>query len=205
MSLMKCSQCGNNVSEYADKCPKCGAPREKFIPVSDINYTENYAKHPQKNNSTWLWIILGLIVSTAIAGTGIYLFRNNAAEPINQSVALNDSPDSIDTAAAETTQRQAAMQDSIDKAEFRKQLATLSDIIVLEKPLYGDSTDKKYPYFRSNPGKRLKNKGYTLASTRSVKREVEGGMYSGKIQVWEKRWDRDDTHLWSKVTIDDGP
>lgn len=26
MSLIVCSECGNNVSEFADKCPHCGCP-----------------------------------------------------------------------------------------------------------------------------------------------------------------------------------
>jgi hypothetical protein len=26
MSLLKCFECGNKVSEYADMCPKCGCP-----------------------------------------------------------------------------------------------------------------------------------------------------------------------------------
>lgn len=28
MSLIVCSECGNNVSEFADKCPNCGCPIE---------------------------------------------------------------------------------------------------------------------------------------------------------------------------------
>lgn len=30
MSLLKCCECGNNVSEYADKCPHCGCPIDKI-------------------------------------------------------------------------------------------------------------------------------------------------------------------------------
>ena len=26
MSLIKCIECGNDVSEYAEACPKCGCP-----------------------------------------------------------------------------------------------------------------------------------------------------------------------------------
>ena len=26
MALIKCIECGNNVSEYAESCPKCGCP-----------------------------------------------------------------------------------------------------------------------------------------------------------------------------------
>ena len=30
MSLLKCCECGNDVSEYADKCPNCGCPVDKI-------------------------------------------------------------------------------------------------------------------------------------------------------------------------------
>ncbi len=30
MSLLKCYECGNDVSEYADKCPNCGCPMDKI-------------------------------------------------------------------------------------------------------------------------------------------------------------------------------
>lgn len=31
MSLIKCIECGNDVSEYADKCPKCGCPIDLIL------------------------------------------------------------------------------------------------------------------------------------------------------------------------------
>lgn len=34
MSLIKCSECGEEFSEYADSCPKCGCPTSKVIELS---------------------------------------------------------------------------------------------------------------------------------------------------------------------------
>jgi hypothetical protein len=37
MALIKCKACGNELSENAEKCPKCGEPSAKAKSVSSIN------------------------------------------------------------------------------------------------------------------------------------------------------------------------
>lgn len=41
MSLIKCPECNNNVSEYADKCPNCGCPIDK---IKEKEFTHNDEK-----------------------------------------------------------------------------------------------------------------------------------------------------------------
>lgn len=36
MSLVKCRECGADVSTTAESCPKCGAPKKAFSPVASI-------------------------------------------------------------------------------------------------------------------------------------------------------------------------
>lgn len=43
MAIIKCRECGKEISTQADKCPHCGAKRKKI--------------------KLWLWIPLGLVVA----------------------------------------------------------------------------------------------------------------------------------------------
>ena len=41
MALIKCSECGNSISDKAEKCPHCGLPAEYFLrqqEQAEINY-----------------------------------------------------------------------------------------------------------------------------------------------------------------------
>lgn len=76
MALIKCSECGNEVSDKATSCPKCGCPivafnkvteignrKQEPIPkISNVPNTSQYANpkfHAKKPNYSWiLWIIL---------------------------------------------------------------------------------------------------------------------------------------------------
>lgn len=42
MALLKCTECNNDVSEYADKCPQCGCPIS--IILNQINNKEDNSK-----------------------------------------------------------------------------------------------------------------------------------------------------------------
>lgn len=81
MALIKCNECGNEVSDKANACPKCGAPIEKT--QEQINEEAEKKSTPQnttsqtnvKKNSTWKIIIPIVIV---ILGVFAFLtFQNN--------------------------------------------------------------------------------------------------------------------------------
>jgi len=41
MALIKCPECGNSISDKAEKCPHCGLPAEYFLrqlEQAEINY-----------------------------------------------------------------------------------------------------------------------------------------------------------------------
>lgn len=46
MSLIKCSECGKEVSDLAKTCPNCGAPIFKYVSSTESNFTED---HPSYN------------------------------------------------------------------------------------------------------------------------------------------------------------
>lgn len=47
MALIKCPECGNNVSEYAESCPKCGCPMSV---IKNKTIKENFEKENQISN-----------------------------------------------------------------------------------------------------------------------------------------------------------
>ena len=52
MSLLKCSECNNSVSEYAEKCPVCGCPIniiKKNYDINSIKYNVKIKAYPNNN------------------------------------------------------------------------------------------------------------------------------------------------------------
>ena len=83
MALIKCPECGNPVSDKADKCPKCGYPMalvEKAAVAEPETIVEEQkapaAEHPvkKKKNSVLLIVIaVILIIAAALYVTQVYL------------------------------------------------------------------------------------------------------------------------------------
>lgn len=52
MSLLKCPECNNGVSEYAEKCPVCGCPIniiKKNYDINSIKYSVKIKAYPNNN------------------------------------------------------------------------------------------------------------------------------------------------------------
>lgn len=52
MSLLKCPECNNSVSEYAEKCPVCGCPIniiKKNYDINSIKYNVKIKAYPNNN------------------------------------------------------------------------------------------------------------------------------------------------------------
>jgi uncharacterized membrane protein YvbJ len=74
MALIKCYECGAEISEAAKSCPHCGAPQPR--PQSQMEqFMENTPQEPQKPKKAKDWkyyleligsIILGIIVAKII-------------------------------------------------------------------------------------------------------------------------------------------
>ena len=50
MALINCSECGTQMSDKAQTCPKCGAPNPEAVPTQQMAYTPYFnpcATHPQ--------------------------------------------------------------------------------------------------------------------------------------------------------------
>lgn len=73
MALMQCPECGNKVSDKAEKCPKCGCP------VSRINELQRSKK--EKNG----YLVAGIIAVFVIGGAGIF-FGTSDMRQYNQAL-----------------------------------------------------------------------------------------------------------------------
>jgi rubredoxin len=69
--LWKCSVCGyiHEGNEAPDKCPKCGAPKEKFIALSEDDAKKIYAS--DRTNDIHMEIIRLAMKITELAEEGI--------------------------------------------------------------------------------------------------------------------------------------
>ena len=50
MALINCSECGTQMSDKAQSCPKCGAPNPNSVPIQQFAYQPQFnpcARHPQ--------------------------------------------------------------------------------------------------------------------------------------------------------------
>ena len=58
MALIRCSECGNLVSDKAVACPRCGKP---------INYApSNTGQPPRGNNNGWIYALIGALAVIAV-------------------------------------------------------------------------------------------------------------------------------------------
>ena len=84
MALIKCSACGSMISDKAERCPKCGAPRMEQLrnlappspqsqrlmqPQPPLYPQENYA---ESRSSNVLYVIIG-VLAAAVLGIGGFL------------------------------------------------------------------------------------------------------------------------------------
>lgn len=68
MALLKCNECGNMVSENADKCPVCGNPIRliKKVNTAEKKQKEKFLK--KSNKKQWMWGIGLVVIITCIVG-----------------------------------------------------------------------------------------------------------------------------------------
>lgn len=74
MALIKCPECGNEVSSKATKCPNCGLPVTQFNAPTNIDYnklsTSDMYKQPQGGLTFWQTVgavVVGSFVTSLIS------------------------------------------------------------------------------------------------------------------------------------------
>lgn len=89
MALIKCSECGTDVSEKAQVCPKCGCPIEitKKI-ISEVQKT--------KNKKLFTTIIISIVLIASIIGIICLVNSNKLKSGLYNNIAWGTSIDEIE-------------------------------------------------------------------------------------------------------------
>lgn len=163
MALKYCPNCGNLVSEYADRCPHCN-----YQLPHDFNDVTPEGRAPKSSRGLWiaLYVILGLILATLIfLGVSYYLSEKREAEMIAQEKLRQDSIEKAELAAAE---EQARLQDSIARVEEATPYLSLSTFC---SPTIHPDTDletgreRKYKIYEVKSGLKIENALKSLGFT----------------------------------------
>ena len=94
MALIKCSECGQMVSDKASACPHCGCPVNQ---TSQPQYFGDEQEEKPNNALKWLLGVLAAVV--VLGGTALYAWQSGM---FNKTVALED------TVAVDSTPAMAA-------------------------------------------------------------------------------------------------
>lgn len=80
MALMQCPDCGQMVSDRAEKCPKCGFPVRAVLSESAshaIDTEPDPVAASKRNSKKWLIITIAAVVVLALVGTAIFFICNS--------------------------------------------------------------------------------------------------------------------------------
>lgn len=87
MALIKCNECGHEVSDRASMCPNCGCPIESLgAAQEDVMYEE-----PKKKKG-WIWALI-VVLLCLIGGGGYYAYTklfNGGSENVDSSNSKED-------------------------------------------------------------------------------------------------------------------
>ena len=90
MALIKCSECGHEVSDKASVCPNCGAPVGLAQPSNQqLNNTYSNIDTEGSSSKKWLYLVVG-ILAVSLLGLAAWLFIFNEDKQ-NQTKQIVDS------------------------------------------------------------------------------------------------------------------
>lgn len=93
MALVRCAQCGRNVSQYASSCPNCAVG---LVPMSDDEYThaKAAAQHVREKDKRFALLacagIAGLILLSAVFGKSKDQVRADEEREFREHVSTLD-------------------------------------------------------------------------------------------------------------------
>lgn len=107
MALIKCSECGQIISDKATSCPKCGNP-------INIAPTGGYQRPNDKKSNTWLYVLTGVLGVIAII-VAFSVLSTSACQGPKTSAPVAPAPAA--TVNTPPTQAQPSNDDAATKAE----------------------------------------------------------------------------------------
>lgn len=133
MALIKCPQCGHDISDKAAKCPKCGCAIRKGAsveqPCAEIKpntieppiVSEEYeAEESQSSGKGLLWGAVIVVLLLVCGGIGYYFYHREQISHQNELAQQQQVKDSLNVVLRETELRDSLRQDSIQKSEQLK-------------------------------------------------------------------------------------
>ena len=84
MALIKCSECGKEVSDKAKNCPHCGMPINEIKASSGksvaITISSSQSKEKKKRMPTWVWILIVVASLLIVGGIVIFCFTSKSTD-----------------------------------------------------------------------------------------------------------------------------
>ena len=156
MALIKCPECGKNISDKAVRCPKCGFPLDEINAATQESSIGD-ASLPQppkekKRMPTWLLVLIILCSALLIGGIVFLCFNGKSEEPAAPVITItDDNPseipeiDSVSEAVADTTPIRGQHRDLIIKSIVNGDKETFASLV-------------QYPLYRQYPLRPIKNR-----------------------------------------------
>lgn len=174
MALIKCPECGKEISDKAGACPHCGCPIG--------NMTQPIQNNDGKSNKGSKKILIGVVAVVAIAGTGYYFGIAKPQQHLaEQKAVYEEAQDLIDEGKYDKAIEKLnsiidydGAQDAINEAETGKEKATyLEAENLLEQGKYDDgiellNTIPDYPE-TAETIEQAKYESYAYSAVKAVK------------------------------------
>ena len=99
MALIKCKECGHDISDKARKCPKCGCP------TGQVEATQEVVNEPKKNRARiWALVVAFLCLISGVGCYGYTHYLNNESnKDLNDECDKDSSEESDKDAIVELT------------------------------------------------------------------------------------------------------
>ena len=100
MALIKCPECGNMISNMANKCPRCGCPvRNDGMQQNgggrriERNNEKTRVIYKKKNDTNkWLYAAIALLASILLGGGAYYFLTKNKVKDTPTTEVIKDTP-----------------------------------------------------------------------------------------------------------------
>ena len=130
MALIKCSECGQMISDKATRCPYCGCPpKEKTVLHHEDVASDDMPVYEEEENHTskWLYVVIALLL-VAVAGGGYYLFKPSDKNTIKDDTNEHLADSSAIFVEAESNEPTTVAKDSEIKVEGYKVTGKAEDL-----------------------------------------------------------------------------
>lgn len=171
MALIKCSECGQMISDKATKCPRCGSPIVTENTVRHNTGMNNqqpdqqpvyYDEGNDGNNNKWLYAIIALLF-LVLAGGGYYFYnQNKQQEEKFQQKLITDSITRDSIAKAEdqrldsieqASSKSKAQAQQTQQTQQTQQAQAAQPTVTAAPQFYGQVSDPDgYTNIRRGPG-----------------------------------------------------